>query len=158
MVMVDRNDHPQKWLRAKDAFKQREVFYDVVDEYWNEDFWKGYNIIEPSESLESAVKKLKKQKKINWITELLWQSFDIFESCRFSGFDYFLYTLYAARYTKRGGDGRKDSYHDVQNFAPKFFLVVFHFLIYDVWFMIGNNIFVDTLVVSFWAKRRISVS
>ena len=65
MVMVDRNDHPQKWLRAKDAFKQREVFYDVVDEYWNEDFWKGYNIIEPSESLESAVKKLKKQKKIN---------------------------------------------------------------------------------------------
>ena len=65
MVMVDRNDHPEKWLRAKDAFKQREVFYDVVDEYWNEDFWKGYNIIEPSESLESAVKKLKKQKKIN---------------------------------------------------------------------------------------------
>ena len=63
MVMVDRNDHPQKWLRAKDAFKQREVFYDVVDEYWNEDFWKGYNIIEPSESLESAVKKLKKQRR-----------------------------------------------------------------------------------------------
>ena len=45
----------------KNAFKQQEVFYDVVEEYWNEDFWKDYNIIEPTESLESAVKKLKKQ-------------------------------------------------------------------------------------------------
>ena len=63
MVMVDRNDRPEERIRMKDAFKQREVFYDVVDAYWNEDFWKDYNIIEPTESLESAVKKLKKQKK-----------------------------------------------------------------------------------------------
>ena len=63
MVMVDRIDRPQERIRLKDAFGQRDVFYDVVDEYWNEDFWKGYNIIEPSESLESAVKKLKKQRR-----------------------------------------------------------------------------------------------
>ena len=63
MVMVDRNDRPEERIRMKDAFKQREVFYDVVDVYWNEDFWKDYNIIEPTESLESAVKRLKKQKK-----------------------------------------------------------------------------------------------
>lgn len=63
MVMVDRNDRPEERIRMKDAFKQREVFYDMVDAYWNEDFWKDYNIIEPTESLESAVKKLKKQKK-----------------------------------------------------------------------------------------------
>ena len=63
MVMVDRNDRPEERIRMKDAFKQREVFYDVVDAYWNEDFWKDYNIIEPTESLESAVKRLKKQKK-----------------------------------------------------------------------------------------------
>ena len=63
MVMVDRNDQPEERIRMKDAFKQREVFYDVVEEYWNEDFWKDYNIIEPTESLESAVKKLKKQQK-----------------------------------------------------------------------------------------------
>lgn len=63
MVMVDRTDHPSEGIRTKDAFKQREVFYDVVEEYWNEDFWKDYNIIEPTESLESAVKKLKKQRK-----------------------------------------------------------------------------------------------
>ena len=63
MVMVDRIDRPQERIRLKDAFGQRDVFYDVVDEYWNEDFWRDYNIIEPTESLESAVKKLKKQRK-----------------------------------------------------------------------------------------------
>ena len=63
MVMVDRNDRPEERISMKDAFKQREVFYDVVEDYWNEDFWKDYNIIEPTESLESAVKRLKKQKK-----------------------------------------------------------------------------------------------
>ena len=63
MVMVDRNDRPEERIRMKDAFKQREVFYDVVEAYWNEDFWSDYNIIEPTESLESAVKRLKKQKK-----------------------------------------------------------------------------------------------
>jgi len=63
MVMVDRTDHPEERIDSKDAFKQKDIFYDVVEEYWCEDFWKDYNIIEPTESLESAVKKLKKQRK-----------------------------------------------------------------------------------------------
>lgn len=63
MVMVDREDNPAENIKYRDSFKQRDVFYDVVEEYWNEDFWKDYNIIEPTESLESAVKKLKKQKR-----------------------------------------------------------------------------------------------
>ena len=61
MVMVDREDNPADNIKYKDSFKRREVFYDVVEEYWNEDFWKDYSIIEPTESLESAVNKLKKQ-------------------------------------------------------------------------------------------------
>jgi hypothetical protein len=63
MVMVDREDNPADNIKYRDSFKRREVFYDVVEEYWNEDFWNDYNIIEPTESLESAVKKLKKQKR-----------------------------------------------------------------------------------------------
>ena len=63
MVMVDREEQPEEGIKTKDSFKQREIFYDKVDEYWNEDFWKDYNIIEPTESLESAVKKLKMQEK-----------------------------------------------------------------------------------------------
>lgn len=61
MVMVDREEQPEEGIKSRDSFKQGEIFYDKVDEYWNEDFWKDYNIIEPTESLESAVKKLKKQ-------------------------------------------------------------------------------------------------
>lgn len=61
MVMVDRTDDPEEGIRRKDSFRPQEIFYDMVDEYWNEDFWKDYNIIEPTESLESAVKKLKKK-------------------------------------------------------------------------------------------------
>ena len=63
MVMVDRTDRPEERIRARDAFGRHEVFYDVVQEYWNEDFWREYNIIEPTESLETAVKKLKRQQK-----------------------------------------------------------------------------------------------
>lgn len=61
MVMVDRDDHPAEKIKQKEAFGRKEVFYDSVIEYWDEDFWKEYNIIEPTESLESAVNKLKKK-------------------------------------------------------------------------------------------------
>ena len=43
--------------------KKTDNFDDKVYEYWNEDFWGTYNIIEPTESLEHAVHKLKKQSR-----------------------------------------------------------------------------------------------
>lgn len=62
MVVTDRkNDFAA--IPYKKAFKEKQVFYDMVDVYWNEDFWKAYNIIEPTESLEHAVSKLKKQSR-----------------------------------------------------------------------------------------------
>ena len=61
MVAVDREEHPERVIAHRDAFKPYQVFYDIVKEYWSEDFWKDYNIIEPTESLEDAVKKLRKQ-------------------------------------------------------------------------------------------------
>lgn len=63
MVVTDRKEHAFSNISNKNAFKQKQVFYDLVDEYWNEDFWKSYNIIEPTESLEHAVDKLKKQSR-----------------------------------------------------------------------------------------------
>lgn len=63
MVVTDRKDHSPSNISNKNAFKQKQIFYDLVDEYWNEDFWKSYNIIEPTESLEHAVDKLKKQSR-----------------------------------------------------------------------------------------------
>lgn len=63
MVMVDRNEHPADNIRLRDSFKYRQVFYDIVDEYWDEDYWEDYNIIEPTESLETAVDKLRKRNR-----------------------------------------------------------------------------------------------
>lgn len=59
MVVTDRAKQASENIPYKAAFKEKQIFYDVVDEYWNEDFWKKYNIIEPTESLEHAVDKLR---------------------------------------------------------------------------------------------------
>lgn len=61
MVVVEHEEHPERIITRREAFKPKQVFYDVVKAYWNEAFWKDYNIIEPTESLENAVKKLRKQ-------------------------------------------------------------------------------------------------
>ena len=61
MVMVDRTDSIDRHQKFNDTFGQRKVFSDFVENYWNEDFWKDYNIIEPTESLEKAVDKLKRR-------------------------------------------------------------------------------------------------
>ena len=60
MVMVDRIDDPEEGISRKLAFGNNDIFYDAVTDYWDADFWKGYNIIEPTESLDKAVIKLKK--------------------------------------------------------------------------------------------------
>lgn len=61
MVMVDRDDTPVSTISSKEAFGNRDIFSDMVDNFNDADFWKDYNIIEPTESLEKAVLKLKKQ-------------------------------------------------------------------------------------------------
>ena len=63
MVVVDRKENTDERISYKEAFKPRQIFYDIVDEYWDEDYWSEYNIIEPTESLENAVWKLKKTGK-----------------------------------------------------------------------------------------------
>ena len=62
MVMVDRVDNPDEGISRKQAFGNNDIFYDKVGDYWDVDFWSGYNIIEPTESLDKAVIKLKKNK------------------------------------------------------------------------------------------------
>ena len=61
MVITDRNTDNVAPIPARDAFGVREVFYDKVNSYWDEDFWNDYNIIEPTESLENAALRLKKR-------------------------------------------------------------------------------------------------
>ncbi|MFW9624572.1 MAG: carboxypeptidase-like regulatory domain-containing protein, partial [Bacteroides graminisolvens] len=43
------------------AFHERNSLSDKVSNFYDENFWEDYNIIEPTESLENAVNKLKKK-------------------------------------------------------------------------------------------------
>ena len=60
MVMVDRKNFRDTHSNFNDVFGSRKIFSDLVENYWDENFWKDYNIIEPTESLEKAVDKLRK--------------------------------------------------------------------------------------------------
>jgi len=60
MVMTDRDDHPESNIPYRESFTRTQVLSDKVQNFYDENFWEDYNIIEPTESLEYAVKKLKK--------------------------------------------------------------------------------------------------
>lgn len=59
MVMVDRAESLSAGISGRKIFRDNDIFYDMVDDFNDPDFWKEYNIIEPTESLEKAVIKLK---------------------------------------------------------------------------------------------------
>jgi hypothetical protein len=53
----------ETFIPYKLAFKQSQSLSDKVSDFNDDAFWGNYNIIEPTESLESAVGKLRKQQK-----------------------------------------------------------------------------------------------
>ena len=63
MVVTDRTDQDVHPIPRRDSFGERESLYDQAQFFEESDFWKGYNIIKPTESLEDAVDKLKKRTK-----------------------------------------------------------------------------------------------
>jgi len=60
-VITDRNDQNVVRIPHRETFSIRQSLSQEVDLYQDENFWINYNIIEPTESLESAVNKLTKQ-------------------------------------------------------------------------------------------------
>ena len=50
-------------IPQKLAFRDSRSLSDNVGSFFDKDFWEDYNIIEPDESLESAVNRLKKEEK-----------------------------------------------------------------------------------------------
>ncbi len=63
MVITDLTTNNVIPIRQRDSFDREDAFYDKVASFENDNFWEDYNIIEPSESLEHAVFKLKKQNR-----------------------------------------------------------------------------------------------
>jgi hypothetical protein len=60
MVVTDLLSSDAKPISGRSSFSSRDSFYDKVAFFDDPDFWADYNIIEPTESLEHAIKKLKK--------------------------------------------------------------------------------------------------
>lgn len=60
MVVTDLQSTDAQPIRGRSSFSSRDSFYDKVQYFDDPDFWSNYNIIEPSESLEHAIDKLKK--------------------------------------------------------------------------------------------------
>ena len=60
MVVTDRLPQVQR-PKGRAAFGMRDRFYDRVEYFDDAAFWADYNIIEPTESLEHAIGKLKKR-------------------------------------------------------------------------------------------------
>ncbi|MCD7916101.1 MAG: carboxypeptidase-like regulatory domain-containing protein [Tannerellaceae bacterium] len=63
MVVTDREMENVNAIPHKQAFKPTQSLSDKVSDFMDEDFWGSYNIIEPTESLESAVNRLRKQQR-----------------------------------------------------------------------------------------------
>lgn len=63
MIVTDIKEENISKISRKSAFKDSHVLSEKVSNFYDDDFWKDYNIIEPTESLESAISKLRKQYK-----------------------------------------------------------------------------------------------
>ena len=61
MVVTDIKEQKKSGIPSKMVFGKDKALSDKVSSFYDPDFWEDYNIIEPTESLQSAVGKLKKQ-------------------------------------------------------------------------------------------------
>lgn len=61
MVVTDKHEENIANIPRKLAFDRKQSLSDKVSDFADNDFWEDYNIIEPTEHLESAVNKLRKK-------------------------------------------------------------------------------------------------
>ncbi|MEX0982131.1 MAG: carboxypeptidase-like regulatory domain-containing protein [Bacteroidales bacterium] len=61
IAITDRNDKPAERFRYRERFKRSQVLEELVYVFFDQDFWGGYNIIEPDQSIESAIRKLNRK-------------------------------------------------------------------------------------------------
>lgn len=62
MVATDIKMEDVEQIPFRYAFRSKDAFEDKVDDFSDPDFWGDYNILEPSESLEHAVDRLRKRR------------------------------------------------------------------------------------------------
>ena len=58
MAVTDSQSDDVQPIASRSSFDSRESYYDKVEYFLDPEYWKNYNIIEPSESLDKAIKRL----------------------------------------------------------------------------------------------------
>ena len=58
MVVTDSQSEGVKPIANRSSFDSHDAYYDKVEYFMDPEYWSQYNIIEPSESLDKAIKKL----------------------------------------------------------------------------------------------------
>ena len=61
IAITERNDKPAERFAYKERYKRSQVLDELVYVFFDQDFWGGYNIIEPDQSIESAIEKLNRR-------------------------------------------------------------------------------------------------
>lgn len=65
MAVTDRQTENVKPIANRSSFDSRDSYYDKVEYFLDPEYWSSYNIIEPSESLDKAIKRLVSKYKRN---------------------------------------------------------------------------------------------
>ena len=58
MAVTDCESEDVKPIVSRNSFDSRDAYYDKVEYFMDPEYWSNYNIIEPSESLDKAIRKL----------------------------------------------------------------------------------------------------
>jgi hypothetical protein len=61
MAITDRTYEGIEKFAARDRFRSNDVMNEKVYIFFDESFWEGYNVIEPDQSIESAIRRLNKK-------------------------------------------------------------------------------------------------
>jgi hypothetical protein len=61
LAITDRTYEGIEKFASKDRFKTSDVMDEKVYIFFDEDFWQGYNVIEPDQSIESAIRRLNRK-------------------------------------------------------------------------------------------------
>jgi len=65
IAVTDRTDQEVIKFAGKEKIKYNDVFSDKVTAFTDKEFWGDYNVIEPDQSIESAIRKLSKKLKFS---------------------------------------------------------------------------------------------
>ncbi|MEE4176021.1 MAG: carboxypeptidase-like regulatory domain-containing protein [Bacteroides sp.] len=61
MAITKRVPETAERISRSESFRPRNILADMVPQYFDPDFWGAYNVIEPEESIESAIQKFNKR-------------------------------------------------------------------------------------------------